>query len=186
MSEILSYTIHLGNDKNKTKRAKELAKKNQSNTTSFSNHSIQNSGQLSKVNNHNYREYDHKTDMICNIYGTNNLINDVKNLYLQEFEKARIEYNKKQTRDDRKIDNYFNHISRNSNRDLACELIIELGDMEFWNDKDIIYRRKMTNVYKEQVYDLMQFVPEFKAANAVIHFEEQSLSPHMHIVGAPI
>ncbi|MBP3597502.1 MAG: hypothetical protein J6J60_08965 [Clostridia bacterium] len=101
------------------------------------------------MNNHNYREYDHKTDMICNIYGINNLINDVKNLYLQEFEKARIEYNKKQTRDDRKIDNYFNHISRNSNRDLACELIIELGDMEFWNDKDIIYRRKMTNVYKE-------------------------------------
>ena len=186
LSEMLAYTIHLGNDKNKTKRAKELAKKNPSNTTSFSNHSIQNSGQLSKVNNHNYREYDHKTDMICNIYGTNNLINDVKNLYLQEFEKARIEYNKKQTRDDRKIDNYFNHISRNSNRDLACELIIELGDMEFWNDKDIIYRRKMTNVYKEQVYDLMQFVPEFKIANAVIHFEEQSLSPHMHIVGVPV
>ena len=129
LSEMLSYTIHLGNNKNKTKRAKELAKKNPSNTTSFSNHSIQNSGQLSKVNNHNYREYDHKTDMICNIYGTNNLINDVKNLYLQEFEKARIEYNKKQTRDDRKIDNYFNHISRNSNRDLACELIIELGDL---------------------------------------------------------
>lgn len=74
LSEMLSYTIHLGNDKNKTKRAKELAKKNPSNTTSFSNHSIQNSGQLSKVNNHNYREYDHKTDMICNIYGTNNLI----------------------------------------------------------------------------------------------------------------
>ncbi|MBP3597503.1 MAG: hypothetical protein J6J60_08970, partial [Clostridia bacterium] len=44
--EMLVYTIHLGNDKNKTKRAKELAKKNPSNTTSFSNHSIQNSGQL--------------------------------------------------------------------------------------------------------------------------------------------
>ena len=30
--EMLAYTIHLGNDKNKTKRAKELAKKNLSNT----------------------------------------------------------------------------------------------------------------------------------------------------------
>lgn len=58
--------------------------------------------------------------------------------------------------------------------------------MEFGNDKDIIYRRKMTNVYKEQVYDFMQFVPEFKIANAVIHFEEQSFSPHMHIVGVPV
>lgn len=94
LSEMLAYTIHLENDKNKTKRAKELAKKNPSNTTSFSNHSIQNSSQLSKVNNHNYREYDHKTDMICNIYGTNNLINDVKNLYLQEFEKQELNITK--------------------------------------------------------------------------------------------
>ena len=39
----LAYSIHLGNDKNKTKRAKEIAKNNPSNTTSFSNNSIQNS-----------------------------------------------------------------------------------------------------------------------------------------------
>ena len=70
------------------------------------------------------------------IYGTNDLVSDVKNLYLQEFENARLEYNEKQTRNDRKIENYFDHISNVSNRDLACELIIELGDMDFWNDKD--------------------------------------------------
>lgn len=32
----------------------------------------------------------------------------------------------------------------------------------------------------------MQFVPEFKIANTVIHVEEQSLYPHMHIVGIPV
>ena len=37
----------------------------------------------------------------------------------------------KQTRNDRKIDNYFNHISNDNKRDLACEIIIELGDMDF-------------------------------------------------------
>ena len=58
MNEILAYSIHLGNDKNKTKKAKEIAKNNSSNATSFSNNSIQNATQLSKVNNHNLRKYD--------------------------------------------------------------------------------------------------------------------------------
>ena len=107
----LAYSIHLGNDKNKTKRAKEIAKNNPSNTTSFSNNSIQNSKGLSKVNNHNLRKYDNNTELIKIIYGSNDLVQDVKNLYLQEFENARLEYNEKQTRNDRKIENYFDHIS---------------------------------------------------------------------------
>ena len=37
----LSYSFHLSNDKNKTVRAKEQAKKNNSNTTSYSNNAIQ-------------------------------------------------------------------------------------------------------------------------------------------------
>lgn len=38
------------------------------------------------------------------------------------------EYNYKQTRDDRKIDDYFKKISDNTKNDLACEFIIELED----------------------------------------------------------
>ena len=124
--------IHLGNDKNKTKKAKEIAKNNQSNTTSSSNNSIQNLAQLSKANNHNLRKYDNKTELIPVIYGTNNLINDVQNLYLQEFENARIEYNNNQTREYRKIEDYFKKICEYRN-DIVCEIIIELGDMDFWN-----------------------------------------------------
>ena len=146
MNEMLAYSIHLGNDKNKTKKAKEIAKNNQSNTTSFSNNSIQNLAQLSKANNHNLRKYDNKTELISVIYGTNNLVNDVQNLYLQEFKNARVEYNNKQTREDRKIQNYFEHISKNSNRDLCCELIIELGDMSFWQDKTQEYCYKMVQI----------------------------------------
>ena len=118
------------------------------------------------------------------IFGTDNLINDVQNLYLQEFENARIEYNNKQTREDRKIQNYFEHISKNSNRDLCCELIIELGDMNFWQDKTQEYCYKMVQVYKEQLQDFVTIVPQFKIANAVIHFDETS--PHLHIIGIPI
>ena len=132
------------------------------------------------------RKYDNKTELISVIYGTNNLVNDVQNLYLQEFENARIEYNNKQTREDRKIRNYFEHISKNSNRDLCCELIIELGDMNFWQDKTQEYYYKMVQVYKEQLQeqDFVTIVPQFKIANAVIHFDETS--PHLHIIGIPI
>lgn len=101
----------------------------------------------------------------------------MQNLYLQEFEQSRIEYNEKQTREDRKIDNYFKHISNSKLWDLVCEFIIELGDLEFWNGKDMNYRMKMVDVYKEQVNDLMRVVPKFKVANAVIHLDETS-PPH--------
>ena len=56
--------------------------------------------------------------------------------------------------------------------------------MDFWNDKDERYRFKMVDVYNEQVKDLIKIVPDFKIANATIHFDETS--PHMHIVGVPV
>ena len=184
MSEELAYSIHLGSDKNKTTKARQTAKNNPSGKTSFANNGIQNATQLSKVNKHNLRDYDNNKNNIYILYGTDNLYQDVQDIYLQEFEQARIEYNNKQTREDRKIDNYFKHISQDKQKDLACELIIELGDMDFWNDKSLDYRMNMIYVFNEQVHDLMRIVPNFKVANAIIHFDE--LSPHLHLVGVPV
>ena len=184
MVQELAYSIHLGSDKNRSKVAKKVAKGNGSSTTSFSNNAIQNAQQLSKVNKHNLRDYDHKTDDIQVVYGTNDLYKDVQNLYQKEFLQAQLEYDNKQTRADRKIGDYFNHISKDSKHDLACELIIELGDMDFWNDKTMDYKKQMTEVYKDQIYKLMEVVPDFKVANAVVHYDETS--PHMHLVGIPV
>ena len=105
-------------------------------------------------------------------------------MYIDEFDEARKEYNEKQTRSDRKIEDYFSHISNNAKTDLACEIIIELGNMEFWKEKEDSYKRKMTEVFKEQIRDLEKIVPSFKVANAVVHYDEAS--PHLHIVGIPI
>jgi len=184
MEQELAYSFHLGSDKNKSKLARKVAKENVSGTTSLSNNAIQNAKNLSDVNKHNLRDYDNDKENIQIIYGTDNLYEDMQNLYFQEFEQARIEYNEKQTREDRKIKDYFKHISQDKQKDLACEFIIELGDMDFWNYKDDYYKRGMSQVYKEQVRDLIRIVPEFKVANAVIHFDETS--PHMHIVGVPV
>ena len=69
-------------------------------------------------------------------------------------------------------------------KDLACEIIIELGDKKYWDTKDKEFKRKMTNVFIKQVNDLELLVPNFKIASAIIHYDETS--PHMHIVGVPI
>ena len=183
MEQKLAYSFHLGSDKNKSKLAKKVAKENVSGTTSLSNNAIQNSKDLSDVNKHNLRDYDNQRELIRTIYGTNDIVNDVKQVYLDEFEEARLEYNNNQTREDRKIEDYFKKVC-NSQNDIACEIIIELGDMGFWNDKDKEYRFKMVDVYNEQIKDLIKIVPDFKIANATIHFDE--VSPHMHIVGVPV
>lgn len=104
----------------------------------------------------------------------------MKKLYIKEFDEARKEYNDNQNRNDRKIEDYFFHISNNNKNDLACEIIIEVGNMEFWKYKEDSYKRKMTEVFKEQIQDLDKIVPSFKVANAVVHYDEAS--PHLHML----
>lgn len=180
----LSYSFHLGNDSNKTIKARREAKNTLSGTTNKSNNAIQNARQLGKVNHHNLRLYDNKQELIKTIKGSNDITKDVKELYLDLFDEARLEYNNKQTRDDRKINNYFNKISDDTKHDLACEIVIELGDMVYWDDKSLEYKYQMTQVFEEQLEDLKEIVPDFYVANATIHFDEHS--PHLHIVGVPV
>lgn len=182
--EELSYSFHIGSDKNKKNSVKLTSKNNISGTNSMSNNAIQNAKQLSIADKHNYRKYDNRQDEIVVIKGTTSLYNDVLRFYKNEFEEARLEYNNKQTRDDRKIDDYFKKISNNSKSDLAVQIIIELGNKKFWDTKSMTYKHKMTNVFIKQVDDLELLLPNFKICSAIIHYDETS--PHLHIVGVPI
>ena len=180
----LSYSLHLGNDKNKSIKSRQEAKNTQSGTTSKNNNAIQNVKQLGKVNHHNLRQYDNNQELIKTIKGSNDIVKDVKELYLDLFDEVRLEYNNKQTRDDRKINNYFNKIANDTKHDLACEIVIELGNMEYWDEKSLEYKYQMTQVFEQQLEDIQEIVPDFYIANASIHFDEHS--PHMHIVGVPV
>ena len=176
MNENLSYSFHIGNDKNKTTKAKQISKER---PTNFNNNAIQNGIQLSKVNHHNLRIYENNPELIYTIKGSNNLVNDTKKLYLELFEESRINYNNKQTRDDRKINDYFSKIANDNKHDLAVEIIIELGDMHYWEDKSLEEKYKMVDVFIYNIKDLEKLVSTFKVANATIHFDESS--PHLHI-----
>ncbi len=159
----ISYTAHVSNKKS----------------------AITSKSKLAAVSKHNLRKYkssDYSKDNICIIYGTSNLIDDVKTVYHKEFDEALKEYNKKQTRQDRKIEDYFEHVA-GKEQDMAVEIIIQIGDREFWRQFDDM-KSYMKLSYQIILDELRKRLPQFVVANAVVHLDEDS--PHMHIVGVPV
>ena len=159
----ISYTAHVSNKKS----------------------AITSKSKLATVAKHNLRKYkssDYSKDNICIIYGTSNLIDDVKTVYHKEFDEALEEYNKKQIRPDRKIEDYFEHVA-GKEQDMAVEIIIQIGDREFWKQFDDM-KSYMKLSYQIILDELRKRLPQFVVANAVVHLDEDS--PHMHIVGVPV
>ncbi|MFV0391150.1 MAG: hypothetical protein ACK5KP_04585, partial [Paludibacteraceae bacterium] len=64
--------------------------------------------------------------------GTDNIFDDVSQIYHQEFDAPLQEFNSKQKRSARIIHNYFQKVSENNKQDLAVECIIQIGDKDFW------------------------------------------------------
>lgn len=153
--ENISYTAHVSNKKS----------------------AITSKSKLAAVAKHNLRKYkssDYSKDNICIIYGTSNLIDDVKTVYHKEFDEALEEYNKKQTRQDRKIEDYFEHVA-GKEQDMAVEIIIQIGDREFWKQFDDM-KSYMKLSYQIILDELRKRLPQFVVANAVVHLDEDS--PH--------
>ena len=146
---------------------------------------ITSKAKLEGVAKHNLRKYksgDYSADNIVVIQGTQNLVRDVKAVYHQEFDAALKDYNERQKREDRKIPDYFEHVA-NKEQDMAVEIIIQLGDREYWKENEF------NKVYMERIYgclldELKRLFPNFIVANAVVHMDEDS--PHMHVVGVPV
>lgn len=159
----ISYTAHVSNKKS----------------------AITSKSKLAGVAKHNLRKYkssDYSKDNIFIVYGTSNLIEDVKTVYYKEFDEALEEYNKKQTRPDRRIEDYFEHVA-GKEQDMAVEIIIQIGDREFWKQYDDM-KSYIKLSYEIILGELIKRLPGFVVANAVVHLDEDS--PHMHIVGVPV
>ncbi len=146
---------------------------------------ITSKSKLAGVAKHNLRKYkseEYSANNIFLIYGTDNLVQDVKAIYHQEFDEALKVYNENQTRADRKIEDYFEHVA-NKEQDMAVEIIIQIGDRAYWQQH---YENKcyMKKIYSMMLAELQYLLPEFVVANAVVHMDEDS--PHMHVVGVPV
>ena len=146
---------------------------------------ITSKSKLQGVANHNLRKYKsggYSSENIILLEGTENLYQDVRNIYQQEFDEAVREYNEKQKRPERRIDDYFEHVAK-LDQDMAVEIIFQCGDKQFWEEHEDS-KERMYNVYRYVLSKLQEYLPDFKVANAVIHFDEAS--PHMHVVGVPV
>lgn len=149
-------------------------------------HAVGTIGKVGQVSKHNLRAYksdEYDPRMISVLEGSEtSILDSVKKIYEDEFSDALEVYNGKR-REDRQIKDYLEHVSRSRN-DVAAEIIIQIGDKEFWQDKTPEQFRSMEKVFKEQLEDLERILPEFKIASAVVHYDESS--PHMHVVGVPV
>ena len=152
-------------------------------------HAVSTCSKLNGISKHNERKYESKDydrskiDIIFSHTGKG-LYRDVQAVYHEEFDEALQKYNDLQKREDRKIKDYLHHVSDSKNNDVAVEIIIQLGDAEYWKDKDMDFKRSMKMYFEDQLERLQREMPDFKVANAVIHYDEKS--PHMHIVGVPV
>ena len=164
----LSYSFHLSNK----------------------SHAVSNTSKLNGVCKHNERRYNHsrsydKENIKVMYSRTNeNLYKDVQQVYHDEFDKPLKDFNDRQNRDDRKIKDYLKHVSDSKSNDVAAEIIIQIGDQDFWKDRSMEFKKSMIPCFQEQLDRLKEFCPDFKIASAIVHLDEKS--PHMHIVGVPV
>ena len=150
-------------------------------------HAIKNKKQLVSFYKHILRLYQEKKgtydkDKIIElIENPCKSANDYVKVFNKSFSNELLEYNNKQKRDVRKIDDYFKHVE-SSDKDIAVEIIIQISDKYYW-DENPDKRKFMEDVYREQIKDLQEMFPNLIITNAMLHLDEAS--PHIHILGIP-
>ena len=165
----LGVTFHCGSGKNAIKSEKDLKSIDAHNNRKYKN----------KNNQELDPEKSHENVVIV---GTDNIIEDVKKVYKDEFSEAVYDYNMKQKREDRKILDYYNQINNDKQTNLAVEMIFQLGDSENWKDKSMEDKKKMVNIYSKAV-DILKD-RNIVTAQATVHLDESS--PHLHLIAVPI
>lgn len=129
--------------------------------------------------NHNNRKF--LTDNIDKDRVKNNIIyvqKDLKEFYKEIFQNEVDEYNSKQKRADRKIDNYYDKIAKSKQENLFYEIVVQVGD------KDFTDKSSATRVLNDYMIDFEKRNPTLKVFNAVMHLDEET--PHLHIDFVPV
>lgn len=108
----------------------------------------------------------------------------LKKLYHDMFDEALEEYNAKQKRKDRKIDNYYEKIANSKQEKLFHELILQIGnknDMSALNPQEVELSKA---IFKEYMETFQERNPNLIIFNAVLHLDEAT--PHVHIDYVPV
>ena len=109
---------------------------------------------------------------------------DIRAAYKEIFGEVLQEYNKRQKRADRRIDDYYEHISKSKNGEkLFYEDVLQWGSMEdFRADPRLREKAKECLVEYAKTFEIRN--PNLKLIGAYIHMDEAS--PHLHLDYIPI
>ena len=107
---------------------------------------------------------------------------DIKSVYHELFDESLEKYNAKQTRRDRRIKDYHEHIRHSRQEKEFHEVIFQIGNRDDTHigtaDAEVC-----ADILKQFAEDFQRRNPHLRVFNAVIHMDEET--PHLHIDFVP-
>lgn len=107
---------------------------------------------------------------------------NIKKVYRQLFDEALKRYNDKQTRADRKINNYYEKICNSKQEKPFHEIILQIGnkeDMSAESENGLLAKQVLDEYYK----GFQERNPQLKVFSVHLHMDEAT--PHLHIDFVP-
>ena len=133
--------------------------------------------------NHNSRKFHAKnTDPERSHLNVEYCNENIKDVYHELFDEALARYNAKQTRKDRRIDNYYEKIDASKQEKTFHEIILQVGnkdDMNATTENGCLAAK----VLDEYMRDFRQRNPTLRVFSAYLHMDEAT--PHLHIDFVP-
>ncbi|MDE7178702.1 MAG: plasmid recombination protein [Lachnospiraceae bacterium] len=129
--------------------------------------------------NHNRRKFHAKnTDPERSSLNVEYCNENIKDVYHELFDEALAQYNEKQTRSDRRIDDYYEKICSGKQEKPFHEIIIQIGNKDDMGAKTED-GQLAAKILDEYMQDFKRCNPTLKVFSAHLHMDEAT--PHLHI-----
>ena len=133
--------------------------------------------------NHNSRKFHAKnTDPERSCLNVEYCNENVKDVYHELFDEALTRYNEKQTRSDRRIDDYYEKIRSGKQERPFHEIILQIGDKDNMGAKTE-NGQLAAKVLDKYMRDFQRRNPTLRVFSAYLHMDEAT--PHLHIDFVP-
>ena len=133
--------------------------------------------------NHNSRKFHAKnTDPERSYLNIEYINENIEDVYHELFDEALARYNEKQTRSDRRIDDYYEKIRFGKQEKPFHEIILQIGDKDNMGAKTG-NGQLAAKVLDKYMQDFQQRNPTLRVFSAYLHMDEAT--PHLHIDFVP-
>ena len=133
--------------------------------------------------NHNSRKFHAKnTDPERSHLNVEYCNENIKDVYHELFDQALTRYNEKQTRNDRRIDDYYEKIRSGKQEKPFHEIILQIGDRETMG-AETEEGRLAAKILDEYMQGFQRRNPTLRVFSAHLHMDEAT--PHLHIDFVP-